>query len=449
MIFLISLLFAVCFSCLTAGILKKHPAPFYLAAAVLSAGAVYAAQNRPDVPAWVTEYLLHPLTKGILATAFWAVVMWLGAIPDAWKAARKRLMPVRGQLSIFAAILTLGHMVGFGISYLPRWAKRGEWLNFTVCIVLAAVMLPLTVLSVKKIRSKIKGKRWKQIQRLAYLFYVFIPVHVFLLNYSRAKRGRDGAFFSLMVYAAVFGGWAVCRLLKWYHTAKKPAHRLLPNTAAALLFSGMIAGTAAAAHSEKGTQRNPGVQDVIVEVIAPPETEAAATTSVTETTVSEATETTVTSETDGTDSDTTTTGTETTAEISTDETLPQDVQSSTEAAPAVTPAETVPTTQTTAAPVTTTPAPVYKYRSGSYQVSAMGYDGMIYLTITIQNDVITEISGYTDEEDDSYFLDAKKRMIPAILSAQSADVDGVSGATYSSDAIRQCVRKVLEAAANG
>ena len=66
--------------------------------------------------------------------------------------------------------------------------------------------------------------------------------------------------------------------------------------------------------------------------------------------------------------------------------------------------------------------------------------------MTIQNDTITEITAETDEADDTYFFDAKKVMLPAIIAAQNPDVDGVSGATYSSNAIIAAVRKALEAA---
>lgn len=461
MLFLISLPVAVCIAWLTAGALKKHPAPFYLTAAVLSITAVLAAQLHPSLPAWVTEYLLHPLTKGTLATAFWAVVMWLGALPKSWNAPLRRLIPVRGQLSIFAAILTLGHAVGFGISYLPRWLSRADWFNFTVCVLLVAIMLPLTVLSVKKIRAKMKGKSWKRIQRLAYIFYVFIPVHVFALNFARAKNGREGAFLNLMVYAVVFGGWAVCRLLKWYVTAKKPVRRAMPNTAAAALFAVLIAGTGFAARADKLPEEDVPERSITLEEStadsAPEQTDPSAeTTTLTAETTPPATDQTAqtTSAADSTDETASQTAvTEETAQPEPDASVTVAAGTAESAAGTTvttTAAATTVTTTTSATTTTTTTtaAPALKYKNGSYEVSAMGYDGMIYMTITIENDRITDITGYTDEEDDSYFRDAKKRMIPAILEAQSSGVDGVSGATFSSEAIRKCVDKAFALAAN-
>ena len=463
MLFLISLVIAVCFAWAAAGAMKKHPAPFYIAAALISVLAVLTVQLHPSLPAFAADYLLPPLTKGMLATAFWAVVMWIGALPKSWNAPLKRLMPVRGQLSIFAAILTLGHAAGYGISYFPRWISRGEWFNFTVCAVLMVIMLPLTVLSVKKIRAKMKGKSWKRIQRLAYIFYVFIPVHVFALNFARAKNGRDGAFFSLMVYAAVFGGWAVCRLLKWYLTAKKPARRLLPNTAAAALFAAVIAGTGFAARAEKLPEPETPARSITLEDSADSAAETTTGSAAETTTESHAEETTVTDSTSQTEAETaettdpasetaetTLSAAESTASQVTEETASAQASEAATAASAATTVTTTPaTTATTVTTTSTTAAPKLKYKNGSYEVTAMGYDGTVHLTVTIENDRITAITGYTEEEDDGYFNDAKKRMIPAILDAQSADVDGVSGATYSSGAIRECVKKALAMAETG
>ncbi len=453
MLFLISLPVAVCIAWLTAGALKKHSAPFYLTAAVLSATAVLAAQLHPSLPAWVTDALLDPLTKGTLAAALWAVVMWLGALPRSWRAPLKRLMPVRGQLSIISAILTLGHAVGFGISWFPRWLSRADGLNFTVCVLLSAIMLPLTVLSVRKIRARMNGKRWKRIQRLAYVFYVLIPVHVFALNAARAKNGRDGALFSLTVYAAVFGGWAVCRLHKWYVTAKKPVRRALPDTAAAVLFAGLIAGTCFAFRADRRPETDTPARGVTAEErtadSAPEQTGSASETTTTRQTAETTAPVTVPSD--------STEATEDTAQPDADETVFVTTGAAESAAvttlsttAAVSATVTAATTEAVTAATTTesTAAPALKYRNGSYEVSAMGYDGMVRLTVTVENDRITEITGDTDEEDDSFFRDAKTRMIPAILAAQSPDVDGVSGATYSSAAIRKCVEQALALAAN-
>ena len=94
----------------------------------------------------------------------------------------------------------------------------------------------------------------------------------------------------------------------------------------------------------------------------------------------------------------------------------------------------------------TPPEPQYTYNNGDFSASAFGYDGEVYVTVTIENDVIINISGYSNESDNWYFDSASGQIIPAILNSQNPDVDAYSGATYSSNAIIQAVKKALDSA---
>ena len=66
--------------------------------------------------------------------------------------------------------------------------------------------------------------------------------------------------------------------------------------------------------------------------------------------------------------------------------------------------------------------------------------------MTIENDIITEISAYTDEEETEYFDTAYEIIVGDILYFQDYEVDAVSGATYSSNAIMKGVKKCLDQA---
>lgn len=70
-----------------------------------------------------------------------------------------------------------------------------------------------------------KAKKWKQIQRFAYLFYALLYLHIMLLFIPLAKDGKDGYYFSVIVYTAIFLGYAIFRIRKWYFLKKKPEHR--------------------------------------------------------------------------------------------------------------------------------------------------------------------------------------------------------------------------------
>ncbi len=440
MLFLSSLILACAFSIFCGKALRKHPAPFYLAAAALSIGTAILANTRISVPAWIQQNIIAVFTKGILAAAFWAVIMWTGALSNG-SPLMKKLMPQRGQLSIFAAILTLGHAVGLGISMLPRWLEKADALNLTVCIVLMLIMLPLTVISVQKIRRKMKAKKWKSVQRWAYLFYALIPVHVIALNIAKARSGRKDVLLNLMLYLVTFLGYAVCRIHKWYAANKKP-ERLIGSKAAA--WGAFLVGMtvfAAAAYPQK--QPEP-VQPVrAAEYTEPAQTETTATASVTEI-PAQTTEPVTASEPEITEPE----GTETEPETTASHTAVSD-ETTAAAAPEQTEKTTVTTAKQTAASTTsttTTTARARIYKDGTFSASAYGYDGEITVHVTVQDDKITEITAETDESDDTYFYDAKSAVIPAILRSQTAEVDACTGATYSSNGIMTAVRAALESA---
>lgn len=443
MLFLLSLLFAAAFSALCGKALRRQPSPFYLTAAVLSIGtAVLANMRIPEIPAFVQQNVIALFTKGILAAAFWAVVMWTGALPNG-SALMKRLMPQRGQLSIFAAILTLGHVVGLGISVLPRWLKKADVPNLTVCIALLLIMLPLTVISVQKIRRKMKARTWKSVQRWAYLFYALIPLHVIVLNFAKAHGGRKDVLLNLMLYLVVFLGYAVCRINKWYQLKKKPERMIGLKLASWGAFFICMTVFAAAAAPQKQERTVLSAETPVQETSA--QTEAA--TDETETFSAQSSETASASGTESTAADSTAERTVTTETDSTEQT----VSTVTATEQTKRPESSQPDSQTKqSASVTQTSEkktePASVYRNGTFTAKAYGYDGDITVHVTVQDDRITGITAETEESDDSYFFDAKSAVIPAIIRSQAADVDACSGATYSSNGIMAAVRAALESA---
>ena len=224
MLFLIALIIAVLFAAFLSPALRKAPLPFYLAAALLAAGAAVAAQLDMESDL-LLDWVLPLFNRGAAAAAFWALVMWAGALPRGSRAG-KRLLAVRGELSILAAILTLCHAVLRGLMYLrqllrPRFSPDGVFLSTCLTVLLLLlIMLPLTVLSFKAVRRRMAAKRWKHIQRLAYLFYGLIYVHVLILYLPPALQGLREYGFSVLLYSAVWLSYLVFRLRKHF-LAKK------------------------------------------------------------------------------------------------------------------------------------------------------------------------------------------------------------------------------------
>ena len=94
-------------------------------------------------------------------------------------------------------------------------------------------------------------------------------------------------------------------------------------------------------------------------------------------------------------------------------------------------------------------APEGGYQDGTYTGSAQGFGGTITVSVTILEGKITDISVVSAPgETPSYFSSAKS-VLSSMLSAQSPNVDTVSGATYSSTGIINAVKSALSQAAKG
>lgn len=93
---------------------------------------------------------------------------------------------------------------------------------------------------------------------------------------------------------------------------------------------------------------------------------------------------------------------------------------------------------------------VYKdvYKDGTYTGSAQGFGGAITVQVTLANDEITDIQVTSAPGEDSAYLSQGEGVISSIISAQSTDVDTVSGATFSSTGIINAVVDALGKAEN-
>lgn len=452
MLFLIALVLAFAFAFFCKKPLKQQPYAFYAAAAVIS--IVISAVTFRGLPEFVNTYIIGLFSRGALGTAFWAVVMWTGAFPNGSKPI-KALMPIRGELSIFAAILTLGHNIGYGRTYFVRLftdaARMSDEQIFAsiLTIVLLLIMIPLTIMSFPQVRKKMNPKLWKKLQRSAYLFYALIYFHVMVLFMPMAKAGRPGYFLSILLYSIVFIGYAVCRVRKWYMVRKKPETTKMlnalcvPTFAVLLAFPCVYAGignaetAVRAGHEVQQTTAVAAETTTTLTETTAAETLAETTTETTAVaTTAEMTETTETIDTTETTEEALATETETVTEVVTEPPVQEEIP----------PVEEVPAEPVTEPVPATEPEPVYIYNNGTYTASAYGYDGDVQVSVTIENDVITNITGVTYESDPWYYDSAAPYVISQILASQNTQVDAYAGATYSSDAIMSAVAAALNQA---
>ena len=88
------------------------------------------------------------------------------------------------------------------------------------------------------------------------------------------------------------------------------------------------------------------------------------------------------------------------------------------------------------------------YKDGTYTGSAQGFGGTITVQVTLASDEITDIQVTSAPGEDSAYLSQGEGVISSIISAQSTDVDTVSGATFSSTGIINAVVDALGKAEN-
>lgn len=89
---------------------------------------------------------------------------------------------------------------------------------------------------------------------------------------------------------------------------------------------------------------------------------------------------------------------------------------------------------------------VPSYVDGTYTGEAEGFGGTVAVEVTVKDGKITGVEVTSAEKEDGAYLSMAEDVISGILEAQSADVDTVSGATFSSKAIRDASAQALEKA---
>lgn len=217
MLLIISLIIVALFIYFLKDSLKKYANIFYIGAAVISI-AVFLLEFLP-MPLFVKNNILGIFAKGSIGTAMFVVVMYTGALPKGNKLIAP-LMKIRGELSITAAILVLCHNFTYGMTYFRMLFTKTSLLSATqlaaavISLVLIAIMLVLTVTSFPSVRKKMQAKKWKQLQRTAYVFYGLMYVHIMLINIPYARLGLGMYIANVVIYSIVFLGYAAMRIAK-------------------------------------------------------------------------------------------------------------------------------------------------------------------------------------------------------------------------------------------
>jgi uncharacterized protein with FMN-binding domain len=76
--------------------------------------------------------------------------------------------------------------------------------------------------------------------------------------------------------------------------------------------------------------------------------------------------------------------------------------------------------------------------------TADGFGGPINVTVVVKSDDIISVEAVGDDETEGIGSMAIEKLPNLIAEADSTEIDGVSGATYSSDGIKAAVKNALE-----
>ncbi|EGT3616237.1 hypothetical protein FHH43_08335 [Clostridium perfringens] len=217
MLLIISLLITTFLSIVYYKQIKKYSSILYVIATLIA--IFFIAFMKTDlhnyVPKYISKYTIGIFSRSTVSLALFTIVMYTGTLNNSFKY-KKNLMAIRGELSIIACILTLGHNILYGIYYFPTFFTNPHSLTYyklfatLLSLIMICLMLPLMITSFQCVRKRLPYKTWKRIQRSAYLFYGLIYIHIMLLYIPKFNTKH----FEILLYSIIFFAYYFLRIRK-------------------------------------------------------------------------------------------------------------------------------------------------------------------------------------------------------------------------------------------
>ncbi len=180
---LVGVLGALIFTWVFSDWMRKRGEIFFIIATLVS---LYAAFFAP--------YSI--LNDPYIGIGFLIVMMYAGALdPTKWYT--KRIKAVRGKVAIIGFIMIFAHVW----YHFALYFELGKFLGSLAFL----VMIPLFITSFKVIKRRIKKSKWNQLHKLAYLAYLLIFLHGFIMATEVAHQ---------VILVLIFGSYLVKRLLR-------------------------------------------------------------------------------------------------------------------------------------------------------------------------------------------------------------------------------------------
>ena len=384
--------------------LKKKPAVLYGICILLSLVSIFYPREG-GIP-FLDFFFKKIMQRGVLAGSLFIWVMLAPVLPKSF-AGRKTIYLLRGEMAICASLITLAHNLAFGGKYFGAlFLGRGhislmELHAAIVSCMMIHLLIPLTFTSFQAVRRKMQGKTWKKLQNWSYLFYLLLYLHIFFIYQGALIRGKGEYFFTLILYSFIFGFYGFLRIRQHRmqkESKEKKTFPLLRTGGILPIVCIFLSGFYSAGKYRAALEAN-------VDKIRAQES---------------------VSEQHGQGEENN--SSEKASEASGD-------KASTNSSDASSDSQAADEDSISGA-----------YKDGECFGKASSYNGNVEVKVTISGGKITAIDIVKIKDDEEYFFDAQKKVIPEILEKQSTDVDAVAGATTSSEGICHAVEKALEEA---
>jgi len=411
MIVILTLICSLAFFHFFGKALKKKPAVVYGICILLSLVSIFYPREG-GLP-FLDFFFKKIMQRGVLAGSLFIWVMLAPVLPKSFSG-RKTIYLLRGEIAICASLITLAHNLAFGGKYFGAlFFGQGhislmELHAAIVSCLMILLLIPLTITSFQTVRRKMQAKSWKKLQNWSYLFYLLLYLHIFFIYQGALIRGKGEYFFTLMLYSFIFGFYGFLRIRQYRiqkESKEKKTFPLLRIVGILPIVCLFLSGFYSAGKYRAALEANVDkirAQETVAESKSGAESKGSGE--------------------DKSDSS------EKASEAAGD-------KASTNSSDASSDSQAIDEDSISGA-----------YKDGECFGKASAYNGNVEVKVTISGGKITAIDIVKTKDDEEYFFDAQKKVIPEILEKQSTDVDAVAGATTSSEGICHAVEKALEEA---
>ena len=418
MIVILTLLCSLAFFHFFGKAVKKKPAVLYGICILLSLVSIFYPREG-GLP-FLDFFFKKIMQRGVLAGSLFIWVMLAPVLPKSFSG-RKTIYLLRGEMAICASLITLAHNLAFGGKYFGAlFLGQGhislmELHAAIVSCLMILLLIPLTITSFQTVRRKMQAKTWKRLQNWSYLFYLLLYLHIFFIYQGALIRGKGEYFFTLMLYSFIFGFYGFLRIRQYRvqkETREKKAVPLLRIGGILPIVCLFLSVFYSAGKYRAALEAN-------VDKIRAQETVAESKESADNAAENKGSVESIGNGEEKSDSALEASGDKASVNSS-------EGYSDVEAADGNNASD--------------------MYKDGEYLGKASAYNGNVEVKVTISGGKMTAIDIVKTKDDEDYFFDAQKKVIPEILEKQSTDVDAVAGATTSSEGIAHAVEKALEQA---